>query len=506
MANQHWKIRLTHYLYQPMDIAGLAVVRMLFGAIIMWESFRYLDLARLVAKFPAAEMTFKFVYFEWVKDLSPAGMQWVFLVYGIAGLLIFVGYFYRLAAITAFFCISYIFLSDATNYLNHFYLIIIFSGMMVFIPAHQGWSLQAWLHPRTAKSSISAWAILSLRWQLAIVYFYAAVAKMNVDWINGMPLHDWIGDRAQNGGFDVIFGYPAVIYGIAYFGLLYDMAIAPMLLIKRTRFIAYLASLFFHLSNYYLFNIGVFPWFMLATTTIFFDSSWPRELLHWASRGQYFAPVTLEPEKASTTHLHWWKEFGFAMLAVHLVFQVVFPLRHFLYASYSGWSEEGHNFSWHMKLRGKSGTIRFTLKDPDTGKVEAIPNRRYLTSRQISKMISRPDQILQYAHFLRDRYTAPGETPVEVYAETRVSLNGREAQRFVDPEVNLAKLEQTLGHRTWIFPLRQPVWNAKDKKNRFGPALKKDAWALRAIPGLDDNSTTQMAAKDAPLRALAAEK
>lgn len=466
-----------------MDSAGLAVLRMLFGVIIILEGFRYLDLGRLVAKFIPGEITFKFVFFEWIPTLSPLEMRYVFIAYLIAGILIVLGLFYRLAATLAFACISYIFLVDASNYLNHFYLFIIFSGMMIFMPANKTWSLDAWLWPTRAQSTVPAWTYQSIRWQFVIVYFYAAVAKMNVDWINGMPLFDWIGSRAELGGFNVIFAYPITIYLFAYGGLFYDLLIAPMLMWKKTRFIAVLLSLFFHLSNYILFNIGMFPWFMLAATTIFFEPEWPRRLLHWASHQRLFK--ALPAQYAYVPYrLSFWQKFGFIMLGLHLTFQATFPLRHFLYPSYSAWSEEGHNFSWHMKLRGKHGSIRFTVKDPDTGKTKVVDHKKYLTERQLFKMRSRPDQIIQFAHFLRDYYTLRGEKPMEVYADTKIALNGRKHQRLLDPTVNLSEIEQTIKHRPYLFPLRQPVWNAENKKNRFGVSLKKDEIAYRAIPGL----------------------
>src|SRR5579871_1978322 len=130
-------------LYRPMDIAGLAVVRMLFGIIVMVEAVRYTTLYQYLSQFPPQEFFFKFRYFEWVFALPEHLMQWVFVAYGICGLFILVGLFYHVAMIGAACCISYIFLADATNYLNHFYLIIIFSFMMVFIPAQKGWSLYA---------------------------------------------------------------------------------------------------------------------------------------------------------------------------------------------------------------------------------------------------------------------------------------------------------------------------------------------------------------------------
>lgn len=474
--------RIYHELYRPMDIAGLAVMRMLFGIIIMFEAFRYIDLIRIVAKFHEQEFYFKFRYFEWVPAVSPYEMRFVFIAYGISGLLIFVGLFYRFAALVAAFCISYIFLVDAINYLNHFYLVIVFSFMMVFLPAHKGWSLHALFSPTRALSSVPGWAIHLPRIQLAIVYFYAAIAKMNVDWINGMPLYDWIGGRSSySTGVEAYLYLPAVIYFFTYGGLFYDFLAAPMLLMKRTRAAGYCLTLSFHLTNYYLFNIGIFPWFMIATSTIFFESSWPRSFLNFFLRNRFWPVYLGNPAPASLSRM---QTVWLVAMMVHLSFQALFPLRHFVYPGYVGWDEAGHNFSWHMKLRGKSGKAVYTVRDPDTGKTQVIDSERYLTKRQMEKMASRPFLVLQFAHFLRDKYTLPGEKPAEVYVETKTRVNGRKSQRLIDPTVNLSNIEPSEVPGDWVFPLRQPVWNAQHKRNRFGPAFKNDEIAMRATKDL----------------------
>ncbi|HXW53879.1 MAG TPA: HTTM domain-containing protein [Myxococcota bacterium] len=477
--------RIYENLYRPMDIAGLAIVRMFFGIIVMTEAFRYTDLSRIIAKFPLQGFYFKFRYFEWVEALPPDLMQLVFIAYGISGLLIFVGLFYHFAVLLSALCISYIFLVDATNYLNHFYLVIVFSFMMLFIPAHKGWSLYAFFHRKKSQSAVPGWSIWLIRIQLALVYFFAAVAKMNVDWINGMPLYDWLGVRADYGtGINAYFGLPIVIYFFTYGGLLYDLLVAPLLLYRKTRVIGYGMSLFFHLMNYYLFNIGIFPWFMMATTTIFFDTSWPRRALNFFFRAKFWPAFTDRP---APDYLSLWQKLGLVAMVAHISFQAFFPLRHFVYPGYVAWDEAGHNFSWHMKLRGKNGTATFTVKDPDTKKSVVIDSKRYLSDRQIEKMPTRPFLMLQFAHHLRDLYTAPGEKPAEVYAETRVRINGRRSQRLIDPQVDLAVVAPSEVPGPWVFPIRQPVWNATHKKNRFGPALKKDDIAMRAIHNFEKN-------------------
>lgn len=468
-------------LYRPMDIAGIAVFRIYFGAIILYECWRGTRLLPVVVEYNVQLFYFKYRFFEWVAPITPQGMEWLFRVYAVAGLLIILGLFYRFATITAALCISYIFLVDITNYLNHIYLVIIISYMMIFIPAHKGWSLYALFNRHKASSTIAGWAIWILRFQIGVVYFYGAIAKMNVDWINGMPLYDWFKGHSQDVPFEAFVESTVGVYFFTYMGLLYDLLVVPFLLYKPTRAIAFCLSLSFHLTNFHLFNIGIFPWFMIGATTVFFDTTWPREILSFFFKDRFY-PVNshlLPPAR-----LNYWQRAGLVLLCSHLAFQTLFPLRHFFYGTNGSWTEEGHNFSWHMKLRGKTSAIRFMIKDPDSGSVLNIDPRRYLTKRQMLKMSGKPPLILQFAHFLRDKFTKAGEKPVEVYADGRVRLNGRKAQRLIDPSVNLAELSIKEFGNEWLFPIRQPVWNATHKKNRFGPALNRDEIAMKAIPDL----------------------
>ena len=68
-----------------------------------------------------------------------------------------------------------------------------------------------------------------------------------------------------------------MVYLISYGGLLFDLLIVPLLLWRRTRPLAFLVALAFHLTNWYLFNIGIFPWLMIAATLLFFPPSWPED-------------------------------------------------------------------------------------------------------------------------------------------------------------------------------------------------------------------------------------
>jgi hypothetical protein len=88
--------------------------------------------------------------------------------------------------------------------------------------------------------------------------------------------------------------------------------------------------------------------------------------------------------------------------------QILIPLRHWLYPGNVNWTEEGHRFAWHMKLRDKQGQLDIQVTDPKTGQSWSVDLSEDLTPRQMAKMPTRPDMILQYAHYLREKWRQAG--------------------------------------------------------------------------------------------------
>jgi len=143
------------------------------------------------------------------------------------------------------------------------------------------------------------------------------------------------------------------------------------------------------------------------------------------------------------------------LFLVFLTVQVMIPLRHYFIPGVVSWTEEGHNFSWHMKLRDKDNyVLEFYATDPTTGKTWEIDPREELSGRQFRKMGSRPDMIQLYAHHLADVLRDEGYDQIEIRAKVMVSLNGREPQLLIDPDVNLAEQPRTLFPKQWILPLK----------------------------------------------------
>ena len=447
--------RLRDELFRPVDIASIVVFRIGFGALMVWEFMRYFQYGWIDRYYIDPQYHFSFFGFRWAQ---PWPGDFMYLHFGVATVLaamIALGSHYRVAAALFFVAFTHIFLAEKAKYLNHFYLICLLSLLMAVIPAHRAFSVDARQRPKLRSATIPAWCVWLLRAQLAIVYFYAAVAKMNWDWLRGEPMRAWLSTRTDVPIIGSYFTEEPVVYLFSYGGLALDLFIAPLLLWRRTRVFAYLWAASFHLLNYVLFNIGVFPWMMLAATTIFFEPDWPRRLLRFVRRRQPAEEPDAEPW--SPGPLTGAQRGVVTFLAVYLSIQVLVPLRHFLYPGNVNWTEEGHRFSWHMKLRDKDGSADFFLTDRETGETWEVYEKEYLNSRQRSKMRTRPDMLIEFVHYLAELERAKGRD-VSITAEVRTSLNGRERQLMIDPERDLTQVELELWPPAdWIVPLTTPL-------------------------------------------------
>jgi hypothetical protein len=67
-------------------------------------------------------------------------------------------------------------------------------------------------------------------------------------------------------------------------------------------------------------------------------------------------------------------------------------------------------------------------------------------------MSVQPDLILQLAHHVARDFAAKGHPGVAVYADARVSLNGRAPAPLIDPRVDLAREADGLAPKRWILP------------------------------------------------------
>jgi vitamin K-dependent gamma-carboxylase len=428
------------YLAAPIDGASIALFRICFGAIMLWEVGRYFANGWIVEDY--VEPAYLFGYVSFIRPWPGDGMYWHFAAMGVLAAMVAAGFFYRVAAALFFLAFTYVFLLDKTQYQNHHYLISLVSLLMAAIPAHQAWSIDRAIGRHRGDETVPRWALHALRLQIILVYFFGGVAKLNGDWLRGEPLTSWLLDASDVPVLGPLLSLEYTGLLFAWGGLLLDLSVGFLLLWRRTFWLGVAMSIAFHLLNSQMFTIGIFPFFMLATLGLFPAPDWPRRRAAKASAGERTEARALGA--------------GIAVLAlVHVYFLVQFalPLRHWLYPGDVNWTEEGHRFSWRMKLRDKEVVdFRMTATDPRTEKRWIVDPYDYLTDRQYGKMMPRPDMIHQFALHVADDYEREHGIRPTIRVRARLSLNGRPARDLIDPSADLASIQPSIGPAAWIVP------------------------------------------------------
>lgn len=301
---------------------------------------------------------------------------------------------------------------------------------------------------------IPRWGRAFLLAQLTIVYIHGGLAKLNIDWLGyQQPIRVWMKGSAKRVPpmFSELVASEPFTQFVTYGGLLFDLFIGPALLWRKTRPFAVIAAAGFHISNMHMFSIGVFPWFMLAATTLFFEPDWPTRVpglgKYWARALEWFVRASARAPVSGP-----WRQRIVGLVVAWLVVQALVPFRHHFYPGDVAWNEDGHLCSWRMKLRSKKGSVKYRVVDKATGRSWIVDPASDLSKRQARKIRGKPELIRQYAHVLVKRYREEEGREVEVYAEAFASLNYRKAQRFIDPKVDLGQIPASYGPYRWVLP------------------------------------------------------
>jgi hypothetical protein len=380
-------------------------------------------------------------------------------------LMLAAGFCYRVAAVLFCLGFTYVELLDQTAYLNHYYLVSLFSGLLIFLPAHRTWSVDAWRKPSLQHEAAPAGALHLLRFQIAVVYVFAGLAKINSDWLlHAEPLRIWLAARSDLFLVGPWLQEEWVAYAASWFGAVYDLTIVFFLLCRRTRLAAFLAVVVFHVATWILFNIGMFPWIMIASSTLFFAPDWPRRFLaagavivgrlrtgrRWAHRLEALAMPAACPQTIALRR----PRLAAALLVAYAAVQVLLPLRPYLLnAENPAWSYRGFNCAWQVMIAEKTGYVEFHARDSATGWSARVQASRYISPRQETLMAQDPFLIRELARHIAQDLRAQGHVHVQVYADAFAALNGNPSQRLIDPDVNLAGATSS----GWILPRKTPV-------------------------------------------------
>jgi hypothetical protein len=408
----------------------VGLFRTLFGLLAIWHlaSFR----AYITQELPRSRFLLTFDGFHWLAMLP---QPWLSLVYNL--LFVFAGcvaagLFFRASSIALCVGWTYFLLLCRGHYNNHSYLVVLLAFLLSVSSAARWQSLDGRLgRVRHYGEPIPFWQVFLLRAQVALVYLYAGVAKLTPDWLRGYPLRIWLEERADVPVLGTLLATDGAAYALSWGGAIFDLTIGFALLSRRWRSWALVPLVGFHLLNALIWNVGIFPWLMLATTVIFFEPDWPDRFLGRRAKSQPTARSISRIAPATV-----------ALVTIYLAWQIVFPLRHWAYPGSPEWHGQGAMFAWRMLAADQSEAVRMSVVVPGKGVVGYVKLEEYFTPLQLSRLHITPKAYVRFAHFLREEMERnAGITDAEIHVEIERRFNERPPQRLFDPALDLARAE-----------------------------------------------------------------
>ena len=433
---------MVKFLFKRIDNSALIVFRVIFGLLLFLESFGAITTGWVGRNIIEPKFTFSFIGFEWIQPLPGNWMYAFYALMGFFGLLIMVGYKYRMSMIAFTLMWTATYLMQKSSYNNHYYLLILLSSIMVFQPANRYFSVDAKLNPSIKDISMPRWCSIVFILQMFIVYTYASIAKLYPDWLDTSVIEVILKGKKDYFLVGEMLQQKWMHYIITYGGILFDGLIIPLLLYKPTRKWAFFISLFFHLFNSFVFQVGIFPYLSIAFALFFFEPKTIRNIF-LKKKPLYEANDIIIPN---------YKTPFMIVFVIYFCVQIGLPLRHWFFEDNVLWTEEGHRLSWRMMLRSKSGSTTYRVVETKTNVQIPINLDDYLTKNQQSAASNKPDVIWQFAQHLKKDFAKKG-MDVKVYVNAYVKVNNNKMQRLIDPEVDLGSVPwEPLKHSSWLLP------------------------------------------------------
>ena len=427
-------------LFKAIDNSPLVVFRIFFGFLVACESFGAILTGWVKRILIDPEVTFSFIGFEWLKPLPGFGMYFYFLAMGVFGLAIMLGYRYRIAIISYTILWAGVYFMQKTAYNNHYYLLLLISFLMIFLPSNSYASLDVRQNRIKEENTMPYWISLLFIIQVAIVYVFASIAKFYPDWLDGTFTRNLLADSTNVITLKKLFLQKWFYLFIAYMGIIFDLLIVPLLLFKKTRMLALLASLTFHLFNAIFLEIGIFPFFALTFALFFYEPETIRSVF-------LRRKTSIETDNGHSNY--YGKKIVYFLIIPYLIIQLLLPLRHHFIEGDVLWTEEGHRLSWRMMLRERNGFIHIRIKDLKTGEESLYDYRKNLTDKQIQNLATKPDFIWQYCQYIKKEFKGK---EIAIFIDCKNSINRKEYKTLIDPKFDMAKAKWNyFRHNEWLL-------------------------------------------------------
>lgn len=336
----------------------------------------------------------------------------------IGTILLAMGIIPRVGALLFFFSFGYLFLIDMSWYNNHYYLWCLLAFLFAISDTNNSYSIvDLFKHKnKTNQSGISDITIQSFKILITIVYLYAAFVKLNPDWLQGYPATIWFESR----GFK-----NAHVLGLlmSYIGLIYDLCMPILLWFFARKIWLMIPYFLFHLINAFIFNIGMFPFVMMAAWLLFYNKDTNLSFLY-----KHF------------TRYNTIQKMQIFIVRLFILYNLIFPLRFLLYEGRTSWHRQGYYFSWRMMLDNSTlKNFDYLVNIPSLKISYEVNFKQLMNERQLANVFKDPYLIWYVAQILKvDAIKLYHNNNVEVYCKSFVSLNKQPYKNLIIEDINLS--------------------------------------------------------------------
>lgn len=443
------KFNLSGLLLEKRDAINLDVFRILFGLILLFQYYSFYSVDFIGRGIIAPKFLFSYDLTPFISPLPEGVMKIMMLVTLIAPIFIMMGKFFKVALWSYIICFGYFFLLDESYYNNHFYVILLLCFLFLFYTPN---SLRK-------VNYVPHWLLFLFQFQIVVVYFFGGVVKLNYDWlVLQQPIRSLMEINAPISPFPVFLKSEAVIYYLAFGGVLFDLVIGFLLWWRKTRMFGILFSIVFHLTNLWIFNfgyggeIGIFPFLMIASNLLFVD---PLVLRSYFNKWFPSENKKLKTSSDSMVGGNWrYDKVILSGVYAYIFIQLILPFRHYLSPVHVDWTGQGQYFAWRMKIYSKTVEVKFTARRFPEDKPVTVQLQKMLNTIQINMMGQHADMVYKTAQYIL--HDLEGRLKIKdpiINAEIKVSYNGRPFVYFIDPKVNLAKVTYNpYGNNSWVMP------------------------------------------------------
>jgi len=473
----HWN-KFLLFMASPTDPSNLAVLRILFGFLMMLDIPQERSMLFIAHQFGSDSCHFPL--FSFIQPLSVESMHVVYLVMFLGACGISLGFLFRLSCFSFMITYWYIFLLEKCHWNNHSYLYGLMSFMLLLSDANHYWSVDGFLNPKLRNSHVPKWNYILFRFQVFLVYFYAGLKKLDLDWMTGYSMtglsRQWVFDP-----FRVLLDDQTIdLFLVHIGGLVFDLSEGFLLVFDKTRPIGIFFGAMFHGMNSQMFHIGMFPYTMLATMPLFCAYNWPKKMLSHlpntlakiipsqdvAQTNPHCVYVSSDENdekqqdrKGAAIKMPSAKHKALlCTVLVYMGIQIFLPYSHFITKGYNAWTQGLYGYSWDMMVHSWSTQhVRIKVVDQVSGEVTYIRPTAWTKEHRQSRWNSHPDMIKQYVTCIAEKLMALDElniTKPAIYVDVWRSMNKRFQQRMIDPNVDLVKAPWSPWQKAeWIKPL-----------------------------------------------------